>query len=304
MRVILLLLTVGLAGCDGFRAPGVGISEVSVADATSEALSLNIVMDLVNPNSAPVQLYEFRYTVTVEGRYVFEGRRAGGATLSSAGSRTVSLPAVVPFEKVGWQPDALPADASYTVYGHVQYYAPNRLAEIVFDSASRKPRVRFSDRGRPRGSVRPARPPTAVHHNHTHAGCAVMLVGGRDDMALTHQAGRSHAASRNSSDGVSAGCFGHPPGQRPSAHHACPHGHDADGLARCITPESAEAEYLAEIMKPDIQLDSVPEGEGPRLLVRGSGPRSATVSTRTFQRMHGGHGHACDQDRRSRRWTS
>jgi hypothetical protein len=136
-----------LSGCSGFRAPSVGVNDVSLTEATEEALALSFVMDLANPNTASVPLHEFRYTLAIDGREVYAGRRAGGVTLSAVESRQVSLPAIVPFEKVGWTPGTLPASVEYTFTGKLQYNAPNRLAEVLFDTGTRRPKVPFTGSG-------------------------------------------------------------------------------------------------------------------------------------------------------------
>ncbi len=58
-----------------------------------------------------------------------------------------SLGAVVPYEKMGWRAEALPASVSYSVKGQLQYNAPNRLAQILFDTGVRRPKVSFGSRG-------------------------------------------------------------------------------------------------------------------------------------------------------------
>ena len=147
-RLLLLgAVLASAAGCSNFRAPAVSVNDVSVIDATEEALALSFVMDLQNPNQAAVPLHEFRYTVAIDGKEVYAGRRAGGVTLSAAGSRQVLLPAVVPYEKVGWRAEALPASVSYSVKGQLSYNAPNRLAQILFDTGVRRPKVSFASRG-------------------------------------------------------------------------------------------------------------------------------------------------------------
>ncbi len=53
MQIRLLLLGAMLAcstACSRFSAPTVSVNEVSVIDATQDALALSFVMDLKNPN--------------------------------------------------------------------------------------------------------------------------------------------------------------------------------------------------------------------------------------------------------------
>ncbi len=148
VRVLLLgAMLLSVTGCSRFSAPTVSVKEVSVIDATEEALALGLVMDLENPNHAAVPLHEFRYTVAINGKEVYAGRRAGGVTLSAVDSREVMLPAVVPYDTMGWGAQSLPASVSYTVKGQLQYIAPKRLAQILFDTGVRRPKVSFASRG-------------------------------------------------------------------------------------------------------------------------------------------------------------
>ena len=145
--LLMLAVLAGTSGCDGFRAPVVSVGSVALVDATDEALALSFVMDLANPNTAAVPLKEFRYTFSIDGKEVYAGRRNGGVTLSALTSRQVSLPAIVPYQAMGWTPETLPASVDYTITGRLQYYAPRRLTQVLFDAGTRRPKVPFSSRG-------------------------------------------------------------------------------------------------------------------------------------------------------------
>ena len=146
-RLLVLTALTAAPGCSSFRAPTVSVNHVSVTDATEEALSLSFVMDLKNPNRGAVPLHEFVYTLAIDGKEVYAGRRAGGVTLSAEGDRQVLLPAVVPYSRVGWTALSLPASVSYSLTGRLQFNAPNRLAQILFDTGVRRPKVSFEQRG-------------------------------------------------------------------------------------------------------------------------------------------------------------
>ncbi len=145
--VLMLAVLAGVSGCAGFRDPTVSVTAVTLTDVTDEALALSFVMDLANPNPAALPLHEFRYTLAIDGKEVYAGRRAGGVTLSAADSRRVSLPAIVPFELVGWTPGTVPASVEYTFTGRLQYNAPNRLAQLLLDTGTRQPKVSFAAKG-------------------------------------------------------------------------------------------------------------------------------------------------------------
>jgi hypothetical protein len=145
--VLMLAFVAGTSGCDGFRAPYVSVGDVALIDATDEALALSFVMDLANPNTAAVPLHEFRYTLAIDGKQVYAGRRSGGVTLSAMDDRQVSLPAIVPYQALGWTPQTLPASVDYTITGQLQYFAPKRISQVLLDTGIRRPKVPFSSRG-------------------------------------------------------------------------------------------------------------------------------------------------------------
>ena len=144
---LMLAVLAGMSGCDAFRAPTVSVMDVTLIDVTDEALALSFVMDLANPNTAAVPLLEFRYTLAIDGKEVYAGRRSGAVTLSAVASRQVSLPAIVPYRALGWTAQTLPASVDYTFTGRLQYYAPKRLTQVLFDTGTRRPKVPFSARG-------------------------------------------------------------------------------------------------------------------------------------------------------------
>ena len=135
------------AGCTGFRSPAISVEKVAATRMTGEALALAIVMRLENPNNAPLELHEFRYTVSIDGTKVYAGRRAGGATLSANGTRQVTIPAVVNYDRIGWRAGGPPRTFNYALDGTLTYNAPSEIAQVLFDTGVRRPRVSFSKRG-------------------------------------------------------------------------------------------------------------------------------------------------------------
>ena len=135
-------------GCSGFRPPVVTVLEASVVEVTAEALRFDVVLELTTPNADPVELREFAYAVSIDGGHVFDGRRAAETTLSGGGAKRIALPAVVRFDRVGWNgPDAPPA-AAWTMSGTLLYLTPGWLAEILLDTKLSRPKVRFAGGGR------------------------------------------------------------------------------------------------------------------------------------------------------------
>ena len=146
----MLLAVTGLTGCSGFRAPGVVVSDAFVAETSDEAVTLGFAMDLRNPNPLPLELFEFRYTLAVQGVKVYAGRRAGAETIGARSAQSVTIPAVIPDDLAGWSASGRPAEVEYTLTGRVAYFAPAGVAQVLFDAGLRRPKVNFTKRGRVR----------------------------------------------------------------------------------------------------------------------------------------------------------
>ncbi len=135
-----------LFGC-GYRAPAVSLQEVSITGAGDDAVALGFVMELTNPNELALELDQFRYSLSIDGAFVYEGRRAAEVALGPAEKRTMTLPAVIPYGTVGWTPGELPPQARFELSGRLQYRAPNQLTQILFDTGVARPKVGFSGQG-------------------------------------------------------------------------------------------------------------------------------------------------------------
>jgi hypothetical protein len=143
----MLLGALLLSGCSGYRAPAISVTEVALTEATDDAVALAFALDIRNPNEAALQLHEFRYTLAVDGKQVYAGRRAPDATLSAATTQQMTLPAVIPYHRLGWTAEGRPPQARYALSGKLVYIVPSTFAKILFDSGVRRPRASFSKRG-------------------------------------------------------------------------------------------------------------------------------------------------------------
>jgi LEA14-like dessication related protein len=150
-RATTLACTVlALAGCENRQPPQITLGEASVTQVTSEAVAFDVPVDMINPNLKELELQEFRYTVSVDGRQVFQGRRSAEASLPAEGGKRVRIPGVVRFDQMNWPvpPQGSPPEqASYRVSGTLTYIVPGALAEILFDTGVRRPRAGFSGEG-------------------------------------------------------------------------------------------------------------------------------------------------------------
>ncbi|MHC4081418.1 MAG: LEA type 2 family protein [Planctomycetota bacterium] len=136
-----------MSGCSGYRAPAIAVNEVALTEASEEAVALAFALDIRNPNDAALRLHEFRYTLSINGKQVYAGRRAPDATLSAAATQRITLPAVIPYHRLGWTVDTRPAKARYVMSGRLVYIVPSTIAQLLFDSGVRRPKSSFGRRG-------------------------------------------------------------------------------------------------------------------------------------------------------------
>jgi hypothetical protein len=113
--------TLAAAGCAAnpeFRA--VGAEQVT---ATAEATEVHVVVELMNPNDAPVELTEWDYSFTVDDRTAYSGKWMASLTLPPRDRMLALLPAVVPasFGDV--------SAARWRIGGSVGYRATGQLAK-------------------------------------------------------------------------------------------------------------------------------------------------------------------------------
>jgi hypothetical protein len=147
LRLAGLALGALVTGCSSYRSPAIQVQNVRVVDQTDEAITLGFDLAVTNPNDEPLKLLDFNYSLTVDGKGVYSGKRSAEATLNAAGEQRVTLPAVVPFQRTGWQPGSVPAQADYAISGSVLFLTPGEIALILFDSGVRRPKARFAQAG-------------------------------------------------------------------------------------------------------------------------------------------------------------
>jgi hypothetical protein len=116
--------TLAAAGCAAnpeFRA--VGAEQVT---ATAEATEVHVVVELMNPNDAPVELTEWDYSFTVDDRTAYSGKWMASLTLPPRDRMLALLPAVVPasFGDV--------SAARWRIGGSVGYRATGQLDRLLY----------------------------------------------------------------------------------------------------------------------------------------------------------------------------
>lgn len=139
----MLIVVAALAGCSSTKNPSVSLASAGMGETSEQAATLRLWLHLENPNDTPLELMEFDYHVEVDGQRVYEGMRAAEMTLAQLSTRDVEIPAVVPFDKVNWPGGVAPPGTRVQVNGTLRYILPGAIAQTLFDTGVRRPRVSF-----------------------------------------------------------------------------------------------------------------------------------------------------------------
>jgi hypothetical protein len=141
---LLALAAALLTGCSGRTPPTVSVTGATLRDRSPEAAVVEFVIEARNPNDIELPMRQVVYTLSVDGRRVFEATRDAQATMPRNGVQTITIPAVVPLRgERAVEPGLLP----YRLSGRIYYSLPSQLADVLFDAKLSRPNVGISDRG-------------------------------------------------------------------------------------------------------------------------------------------------------------
>jgi hypothetical protein len=141
-----LIAMLATGGCQLYPSPNVEIDPTArLVERSQEAVRFDILLKLENPNDETLELREFKYSISVNGKRVYEGRRDPGANLAAGATKELELPAVVRYDALGWT--EVPPSTEWQLNGHLVYLEPERLAEVLLDTGIYRPKVRFNALG-------------------------------------------------------------------------------------------------------------------------------------------------------------
>ena len=115
----------GLGGCAA--NPEVRAIRAERGATTAEATEVKVILELRNPNDAPVELTVWDYSFEVEGRSAYSGRWIASLTLPPKERMLAELPAVVP-ASLG---EPGPA-ARWRIGGTVGFRATSKLDVLLY----------------------------------------------------------------------------------------------------------------------------------------------------------------------------
>ncbi|MBY0111430.1 MAG: LEA type 2 family protein [Phycisphaerales bacterium] len=138
----LLLLSISLGGCFGVVSPTLTVVEIRPETATPEGRRFVVVVDAENRSENALPLKDATYTLSIDGKKVFEGQRSPESTLRKFATQRLLFPVSVPNGVL-----ASSGTASYRVSGSVVYLPPGKFNEILYDYRLIRPTTGFSGSG-------------------------------------------------------------------------------------------------------------------------------------------------------------
>jgi hypothetical protein len=139
VRFALLLGVLALAGC--VTRPTASVQGGSATAATDEAVVLTFTVVAQNRGETELPLRMVDYTLVVDGKRVFRGRRSAEATLSRKDVQTIELPVPVRWE------DLPQGESRYRLSGDFDYTLPGIFWQAMFDAGLYRPGADFEFEG-------------------------------------------------------------------------------------------------------------------------------------------------------------
>ncbi len=138
---LFVFVLVMMGGCSSTIAPKLRVTGAQVTERSDEAVVVSFTMELTNPNTQPLPLRDFNYSLSVDGKSVFHAIRSAELTLPQGTRSTLILPAVVSLAQWNGGSGAL---HTLRVSGQLSYSAPGALAEVLLDMHFPPPSTSFS----------------------------------------------------------------------------------------------------------------------------------------------------------------
>lgn len=140
--VMLCVMLGGTLGGCGLTAPRLTVTDVHAAEVEPTGKVIMIVVEAQNLSNDALPLRDATYSLSLNGRRVFTGKRSPESTLRMFGAQKISLPVALPRE--GVPPAGI---AKYEVSGSVVYLPPGRFNEILYEYGLLRPTTSFRGTG-------------------------------------------------------------------------------------------------------------------------------------------------------------
>lgn len=133
------LLALGAAGCAA--SPGVEAVSARQVSPTAEGTSVRVLLELRNPNDAPLELTTWNYTLVVDDRPAYSGEWVASLTLPPGEPMRAEIPAFLPasFGDV--------TGARWRIGGQIGYRATGKLDKLLYQLGVTKLSAGFGAEG-------------------------------------------------------------------------------------------------------------------------------------------------------------
>lgn len=151
--LVVSVLTGGCATTAGIAEPRANVIEVSLVDQTAQGARVEVVIELLNPNAAPLPLLKADYSVRVAGVEPFVSSAQPNRTLPGRTAARGPDPAPTPGRQLLRLAAAFATQgqelrgASFQVSGTVTYEPPGEIRKMLTDSGVPLPAVPFTASG-------------------------------------------------------------------------------------------------------------------------------------------------------------
>jgi hypothetical protein len=129
-----------LCGC----AAGPSIEAVSArrVEQSAEGTAVRVLLELHNPNDAPVELTAWDYSLVLNDRTAYSGQWIASLTLPPKATMRTELPALVPATMGD------PKDASWRIGGSLGYRATGSLDKLLYQLGINRLNTGFGSAGK------------------------------------------------------------------------------------------------------------------------------------------------------------
>lgn len=125
-RAAALAAALAAAGCLTFRTPTIAFRGVAVSGVTRDRASLDVALDVTNPNGYRLGVRELTYRLSIEGAAAGEGSLDAAVEVPAHGSAVVKLPLTLAWAAFRSRAleFALSGGIPYAVEGEVVFTTP------------------------------------------------------------------------------------------------------------------------------------------------------------------------------------
>lgn len=135
---LLLPLCLLLGGCFGVVSPVLTVVEIRPESVTPEGRRFVVVVDAENRSESALPLKDATYSLSIDGKKVFEGQRSPESTLRKFSTQRLLFPVAIPSSA-----NIATGNAEFRVSGSVVYLPPGKFNEILYDYNILRPTTGF-----------------------------------------------------------------------------------------------------------------------------------------------------------------